>query len=134
NQRKVTDGKDQDLTQEPEMIKAFRDAWEMDIHSYLAWLRNNFMLCHKLLSESGSLFVQINDDRLHLVQAVMDEIFGSSNFVAVITFRKKTMPLGAKYLENVSDYIIWYARDKTQMKYRQLFLEKQVEGDTHSNF
>jgi len=134
NKRDVQDRKDDYLTQEPEMIKAFRDTWELGIHSYLSYLRDRIILCKQLLTESGSIFVQINDENLNLVTTILDELFGKENFVAIITFRKKTMPLGAKYIENVSDHIIWYAKNKTNMKYKKLFMEKDVEGDAHWNY
>ena len=134
NKRDVRDGKDEDLTQEPETIKAFRDTWELGIHSYLSYLRNRLLLARELLPETGSCFVQIGDENVHHIHELLEEIFSPNNFVAVIAFRKKTMPLGAKYIESVGDHIIWYAKDKAKMKYRQLFLEKDVEGDTHWNY
>ena len=134
NRRDVKDRKDEDLTSEPEMIKAFRDTWELGIHSYLAYLRDRLLLARELLTESGSVFVQISDENVHHVREIMDEVFGKENFVAIIPFRKKTMPLGAKYLESVNDYIIWYSKNKEQLKYNQIFLEKNVESDTHWNY
>jgi adenine-specific DNA-methyltransferase len=134
NRHNVKDGKDEDLPQEPETIKAFRDTWELGIHSYLSYLRDRFLLAKDLLNEKGSIIVQISDENIHLVRCLMDEVFGSENFVSLISFRKKSMPLGAKYLEGVSDYIIWYAKDKKIMKYHQLFEKKNVEGDSHWNF
>jgi adenine-specific DNA-methyltransferase len=131
NKRAVKDGKDEDLTQEPETIKAFRDTWEMGIHSYLTYLRNRLLLARELLKDSGSCFVQISDENIHHIREIMDEVFGSTNFVALIAFRKKTMPLGAKFIESTNDFIIWYAKQKENMKYHQLYLKKDVEGDTH---
>jgi adenine-specific DNA-methyltransferase len=133
NKRDVKDGKDEDLSQEPETIKAFRDTWELGIHSYLTYLQKRLLLCRDLLSEKGSLFVQINAENLHHVKELIEEVFGAKNLVAIITFRKKTMPLGAKYLESVNDFIIWFAKEKNKMTYNQLFFEKGVEGDTHWN-
>ena len=104
--RDVKDRSDADLTQEPEMIKAFRDTWELGIHSYLTYLRDRLLLAKDLLSESGSVFVQISDENLHHVRELMDEVFGVDNFVSLITFRKKTMPLGATYLEGMADYLV----------------------------
>ena len=112
---------DDDLTREPEMIKAYRDTWTLGIHSYLTYLRDRLLLARELLHESGSVFVQISDENVHLVRAVMDEVFGNQNFVSQITFRKKLMPLGAKTLEMMADYLVWYAKDKTLVKYRQLY-------------
>jgi len=107
NQRDVKDGNDEDLTQEPETIRAFRDTWELGINSYLTYLRDRLLLANDLLHRSGSCFVQISAENLHLVRGLMDEVFTAANFVAVISFRKKTMPLGAKYLESINDFIIW---------------------------
>ena len=120
NSRDVKDN-DESLSGEPEMIKAFRDTWELGIHSYLSYLRDRLVLARELLTESGSCFVQISDENVHLVRCLMDEVFGSENFVSQITFRKKLMPLGDKLLEEMSNFIIWYAKDKTAIKYRQLY-------------
>ena len=92
NKRDVKDGSDEDLTQEPEMIKAFRDTWELGIHSYLTYLRDRLLLAKELLHESGSVFVQISDENVHHVREIMDEVFGKNNFVCIIPFRKKLMP------------------------------------------
>lgn len=126
NNRDVKDN-DESLTGEPEMIKAFRDTWELGIHSYLSYLRDRLVLARELLTESGSCFVQISDDNVHLVRNLMDEVFGSENFFAFITF-KKTSPLGSVGLAGISDYIIWYAKNKEVVKYRQLFQYKGI-GD-----
>jgi adenine-specific DNA-methyltransferase len=117
----VQDGKDEDLTREPEQIKAYRDTWELNIHSYLTYMRDRLLLARELLAESGSCFVQISDENLHHVREIMDEIFGSGNFISIIVFRKKGMTLGKKTLENMYDFIIWYAKNKDQIKYHQLF-------------
>ena len=130
NKRDVKDKKDEDLTAEPEMIKAFRDTWELGIHSYLTYLRDRLLLSKELLTESGSCFVQISDENVHLVRNLMDEVFGVENFVSEIVFRKKQMPLGAKYLETSSDFILFYAKNKPTLKYNQLYLEKNIEGDS----
>ncbi len=124
NSRDVKDN-DQSLSGEPEMIKAFRDTWELGIHSYLSYLRDRLVLARELLHTSGSVFVQISDENVHLVRNLMDEVFGSENFFSLITF-KKTSPLGSTGLAGVSDYIIWYAKNKDNIKYRQLFEEKGV--------
>ena len=127
NKRDVKDGKDEDLTQEPETIRAFRDTWELGIHSYLAYLRDRLLLARELLHESGSCFVQIGDENVHMIRNLMDEVFGYKNVVAQISFRKKLMPLGGKTLESMSDYLVWYAKDKTKVKYRQLFIETEPD-------
>lgn len=121
--RAVKDGKDEDLTAEPEMIKAFRDTWELGIHSYLTYLRDRLLIAHELLAESGSCFVQISDENVHLVRNLMDEIFGPKNFVALIPF-KKTSSTGEKLLDSINDYIIWYANKIENLKYRQLYTEQ----------
>lgn len=118
---------DEDLTHEPEQIKAYRDTWELGIHSYLTYLWDRLFLCRELLHESGSIFVQINDENLHLVRCLLDEVFGRQNFVCLIAF-SKTTGFSGRYLSSVSDYILWYARDITQTKYHPLYREK-VPGD-----
>ncbi|MFT0743814.1 site-specific DNA-methyltransferase [Synechococcus sp. RC10B2] len=124
NKRDVKDGKDEDLTSEPEQIKAFRDTWELGIHSYLTYLRDRLLLARELLSESGSIFVQISDENVHHVRELMDEVFGKHNLVSAIIL-KKTAGMGQRYLDNVSDYILWYAKDIGMLKYRALFLPRR---------
>ena len=126
DRRDVKD-KDEDLTHEPEQIKAYRDTWKLGIHSYLTYLRDRLLLCRELLHESGSIFVQINDENLHLVRSLLDEVFGRENFVAVIGFRK-TGGLGSSGLTSVNDFLLWYTKDRLRMKYRQLYLTKQEAG------
>lgn len=133
DKRDVKDKKDEDLSQEPEMIKAFRDTWELGIHSYLSYLRDRLLLARELLADTGSVFVQISDENAHLIRNICDEIYGAQNFVAQINFRKKTMPLGAKYLEQMGDYIIFYAKDKERLKYHNLYKKMDTEGDPHWN-
>jgi adenine-specific DNA-methyltransferase len=128
NKRDVKDGNDGDLTAEPEMIKAFRDTWELGIHSYLTYLRDRLLLAKDLLHESGSVFVQISDENVHKVRCLLDEVFGEENFVSEIIFRKKGMTLGSKTLETMNDFILWYAKDKSVIKYRQLYEDYSVEG------
>lgn len=128
NKRNVKDRSDDDLTQEPEMIKAFRDTWELGIHSYLTYLRDRLLTARELLAESGSVFVQISEENVHLVRGILDEIFGSKNFFADIIF-VKAGALGAAQLPRRNDYIIWYAKDKAKAKYHQIFIEKDAEED-----
>lgn len=132
NNRDVKDN-DESLSGEPEMIKAFRDTWELGIHSYLSYLRDRLVLARELLTESGSCFVQISDDNVHLVRNLMDEVFGSENFVSLITFAK-TASIKANYLGATHDYIVWYGKDKAQLKYRQLFIKRKesTEGGTYN--
>jgi adenine-specific DNA-methyltransferase len=126
NKRDVKDGKDEDLNQEPEMIKAFRDTWELGIHSYLTYLRNRLLLSRELLHETGSIFVQISDENLHRVRIVMDEIFGAENFCCVITF-KRTGILQRSLLPVTADYLVWYAKDRKKVKFRQLVEAKDID-------
>ena len=132
NKRDVKD-KDEDLNQEPEMIKAFRDTWELGIHSYLSYIRDRLLLARELLNESGSVFIQISDENVHHIREICDDVFGKENFVSQIYFRKKTMPLGAKYLEQMGDFIIFYAKNIEKLKYRHLFKIMNTEGDNHWN-
>ncbi len=119
NRREVTD-KDEDLTAEPEQIRAFRDTWEMGIHSYLAYLRDRLLLSRELLTEGGSCFVQIGDENIHRVGMLMDEVFGAQNRMATISFAT-TSGSSASTLPQVADYLLWYARDKKKVKYRQIY-------------
>ena len=123
NKRDVKDGKDEDLSSEPEMIKAFRDTWELGIHSYLTYLRDRLLLAKELLHESGSVFVQISDENVHLVRCLMDEVFGIENFVSIISYTT-TSGFTSSYLSRAGDYILWYAKKKETLKYRQLFTAK----------
>jgi adenine-specific DNA-methyltransferase len=130
DRRDVKDS-DEDLTREPEMIKAYRDTWTLGIHSYLTYLRDRLLLCRDLLSDSGSVFVQISDENLHHVRETLDEIFGRENFICLVTFAKTTGFAG-KTLASIADYILWYAKDHARVKYRQLFRRKAAgdEGAT----
>ena len=123
NKRDVKDGKDEDLTQEPEMIKAFQDTWKLEIHSYLTYLRDRLLLAHELLSDTGSIFVQISDTNLHLIRILMDEVFNVKNFVSLISFQT-TSGFATKTLASLGDYLIWYAKDKKNIKVRKIFQEQ----------
>ena len=120
NKREVKDGKDEDLATEPETIKAFRDTWELGIHSYLSYLRDRLLLAKELLNKKGSVFVQIGDENVHRVSLIMDEIFGAENRISTISFAT-TSSSSSKYLPSIADYLLWYAKDKKQAKYRQLY-------------
>lgn len=136
NKRDVRDGKDEDLTAEPEQIKAFRDTWELGIHSYLTYLRDRLLLARELLSETGSIFVQIGDENVHLVRCLMDEVFGNENFVSLISYRT-SIGLGSALLDNVNNYLLWYRRKRGQdVTYRPLFkqLMPGVEGATRYSY
>lgn len=130
--RDVKDAKAEDLTRQPEQIKAFRDTWELGIHSYLTYLRDRLGAARDLLTESGSIFVQIGDENVHLVRSLMDEVFGSENEISQIPF-KKTSAVGSfaggtNELPGTCDYIVWYCKNKDVLKYRQLFIDKDLEG------
>ena len=129
NKRDVKDGKDEDLTQEPETIKAFRDTWELGIHSYLTYLRNRLLLSKDLLTETGSIFVQMNDENLHHVREIMDEVFGPQNFVAIITYQTATNQ-NTKTIQRLHDYLIWYSKANNP-KVRHLFREYTQEERTN---
>jgi len=133
NKRDVKDGRDEDLTSEPEQIRAFRDTWELGIHSYLTYLRDRLLLARELLAESGSIFVQINDENLHLVRCLMDEVFGRENFVSLISTRT-SVPLGATYIPGILTYLVLYAKQKERMKFRRLFSERDVQEETRYSF
>lgn len=127
NNRDVKDN-DESLSGEPEMIKAFRDTWELGIHSYLSYLRDRLVLARELLTESGSCFVQISDENVHLVRCLMDEVFGSENFVSQIIYTK-TSSFTTTTIGNVADFIIWYTKDIQHIKMRKLFAEKDFKQD-----
>jgi adenine-specific DNA-methyltransferase len=124
HKKDVKDRKDEDLTQEPEMIKAFRDTWELGVHSYLNYLRDRLLPARDLLAESGSIFVQISDENLHHVRELMDEIFGESNFVAQIAY-VTTSSQGSGLIPVVNDYVVWYAKNINHTKYRPLYEVKE---------
>ena len=129
--RDVKDGNRDHITREPEQVKAFRDTWRDGIHSYLNYLRDRLTAARDLLADSGSIFVQIGDENVHRVRALMDEVFGEENFVSHVTLMK-TSGMSAILLSNVSDFILWYAKDRPKAKYRQLFSQKVLgqEGTT----
>ncbi len=133
NDRNVKDN-DDSLSGEPEMIKAFRDTWELGIHSYLSYLRDRLVTARELLSQSGSCFVQISDENVHLVRCLMDEVFGSENFVSQIVYQKTTGAT-SETLGCVTDFIIWYAKERDSLKIRQLSIERDycINGKPFSN-
>ena len=130
DQRDVKDRKDEDLTQEPEMIKAFRDTWELGIHSYLTYLRNRLLLARELLTDSGSVFVQISDENVHHVREICDEIFGADNFVSQILFQT-TSGFETSTLSRAGDIIIWYAKFRPTLKYHTLYYSQNVSPGEH---
>ena len=129
NKRDVKDRSDADLTQEPEMIKAFRDTWELGIHSYLTYLRDRLLLAKDLLSETGSVFVQISDENVHLVRNLMDEIFGIDCFLNLIAVQKTSARSGDDQLAGICDYLVWYCKSKKTCRYTPLYKERELTPD-----
>jgi adenine-specific DNA-methyltransferase len=124
--RDVKHGSDEEMIREPEMVKAYRDTWELGLHSYLTYLRDRLLLARELLAENGSIFVQISDENLHHVRELLDEVFGKQNFFSQITL-KKLSPLGSSGMANVADYILWYSKDINKIKFRTFF-DKKPKG------
>ncbi len=125
--RDVKHNDDEDLTREPEMVQAYRDTWELGLHSYLSYLRDRLLLARELLTESGSVFVQISDENVHHVRELMDEVFGKDNFCGLIQFAK-TSGLSSNLLYQICDFVLWYAKDKISVKYHQIYSLK-VAGE-----
>ncbi len=125
--RDVKDGNADHITREPEQVKAFRDTWRDGIHSYLTYLRDRLTVARDLLAESGSIFVQIGDENVHRVRAVMDEVFGDENFISLISY-STTSGFDASSLSRTGDYILWFSKSRTSLKYRPLFYEKSDES------
>ncbi len=131
--RDVKDGKMEDATFEVEQIKAFRDTWELGIHSYLTYLRDRLMVARDLLTDSGSIFVQIGDTNLHLVRSLLDEVLGAENFCSIITYRT-TSGATNDLVAGVTDFVLWYGRQRESIKYRQVFRSKAVGMDGASAY
>ena len=131
--RDVKDGRAQDATRQPEQVHAFRDTWKLGIHSYLAYLRDRLVVARDLLTETGSVFVQIGDENVHLVRNILDEVFGSDSFQAQINF-KSMGALGQRGLPKTYDYLLWYAKSAEHVKFRPLFREQQIVGDPEYRF
>jgi adenine-specific DNA-methyltransferase len=124
--RDVKHNEDDDMTREPEMVKAYRDTWELGLHSYLTYMRDRLLIARELLTPSGSIFVQISDENLHHVREVMDEVFGAENFVSVIQF-KKTAYQETDLLSNVCDFLVWYAKDINTVKVNKLYKSRDTD-------
>ncbi|MFH1067008.1 MAG: site-specific DNA-methyltransferase [bacterium] len=133
NKREVKDGNDSDIPAEPEMIQAFRDTWELGIHSYLSYLRDRLLLAKELLHETGSCFVQISDENIHLARNLMDEIFGIDNFVVTIIFTK-TGSKESGTIDPINDYLIWYSKNKPKLKLRKLFVPRTLQDLQEDGF
>ena len=131
--RDVRDGNRQHITREPEQVQAFRDTWRDGIHSYLTYLRDRLTVARDLLADSGSIFVQIGDENVHRLRALMDEVFGETNFFSLITL-KKLSPLGTSGMANVTDYILWYAKSKPQVKFRPIFDSKAKGSESRYDY
>jgi adenine-specific DNA-methyltransferase len=136
--RDVRDGKDTDLVRQPEQVKAFRDTWELGMHSYLAYLRDRLVAARELLTESGSIFVQIGDENVHLVRSLLDEVFGSDNAVVTITVKKKGSQRSG-LLDPVNDYLLWYTkspreRSDASIKFRALYTARRLDAETLDEF
>jgi adenine-specific DNA-methyltransferase len=123
--RDVKHGADDEMIREPEMVKAYRDTWELGLHSYLTYLRDRLLLARELLTESGSVFVQISDENLHHVREVLDEVFGANNFCSLISF-VSTSGFDTNSLARTGDYLLWYAKNKSKSKYNQIYLNKNT--------
>ena len=131
--RDVKDGKAEHISREPEQVKAFRDTWRDGIHSYLTYLRDRLTVARELLSESGSIFVQIGDENVHRVRALMDEVFGPDNAIAEIAFRT-TSSFASNTLSRSVDYLVWYGKDGESVKYRPLYRSKTLADDKGGRF
>jgi adenine-specific DNA-methyltransferase len=130
---RVTDGKLDHITREPEQVKAFRDTWRDGIHSYLTYLRDRFQVARDLLADSGSIFVQIGEENVHRVRSLLDEVFGDENFCSHITYRT-SVPLTSVGLPSVVDHILWFAKSRNAYKFRDLFVERETgEKSRYSN-
>ena len=131
--RDVTDGKAGHITREPEQVKAFRYTWRDGIHSYLTYLRDRLTVARDLLTDSGSIFVQIGDENVHRLRAVMDEVFGDENFISLVTLTKTTSAT-SDYLPGVADHVVWFSKNRAACKYRQLHKEKAAGGDGSAHY
>jgi len=132
--RDVKDGSDEHLSSEPEQIKAFRDTWELGIHSYLSYLRDRLLVARELLTESGSCFVQISDENVHLVRCLMDEVFGSGNFVSMVNFQT-TSGFASNTLATQGDFLLWYSKNAEIVKYRKLYREQRSKpGESNAGW
>src|SRR6266581_4884850 len=131
--RDVKDGNIDHMTREPEQVKAFRDTWRDGIHSYLTYLRDRLIVARDLLADTGSIFVQIGDENVHRVRALMDEVFGDENFISLISFATTT-GLTSQFVPSVNDYLIWFARSRGVLKYRKQLDPREIGDDRSSRY
>ncbi|MCX5999324.1 MAG: site-specific DNA-methyltransferase, partial [Chloroflexi bacterium] len=131
--RRDVKDRDDDLTRQPEMVKAYRDTWTLGVHSYLSYLRDRLLLCRELLADTGSTFVQISDENLHRVRALLDEVFGAANQIVTVVVKKKGNQKGGT-LDPINDYLLWYAKDRSHVKIKPLFVTKLTEGSVPDDF
>ncbi|OGW18587.1 MAG: DNA methylase [Nitrospinae bacterium RIFCSPLOWO2_12_FULL_45_22] len=131
--RDVKHGDDEHMTREPEMVQAYRDTWELGLHSYLTYLRDRFLLARELLHPSGSIFVQIGDENVHHVRELLDEVFGAENFCGMVSFKVTGGTKKAHGLPQTTDFLIWYAKEKQKIKFRRLFLPQELDTSIFSN-
>ncbi|HVT18029.1 MAG TPA: DNA methyltransferase [Thermoanaerobaculia bacterium] len=131
--RDVKDGHIDHITREPEQVKAFRDTWRDGVHSYLTYLRDRLTCARDLLALSGSVFVQIGDENLHRVRSLLDEVFGDANFVSLITIQKAGSTF-SQYLGGIADFVLWYAKNRASLKYRELFAKRDIADDDFGRF
>ncbi|MBN8484077.1 MAG: site-specific DNA-methyltransferase [Sphingomonadales bacterium] len=129
----VKHGADDEMIREPEMVKAYRDTWELGLHSYLTYLRDRLMMAREMLNNSGSIFVQISDENIHHLREILDEVFGAENFCSCITVRK-TSGMGATLLPTTQDFLLWYAKDKKVVAYNQIYTSKSESAETDSHY
>jgi len=131
--RDVKEGKAEGMSREPEQIKAFRDTWKDGIHSYLAYLRDRLVVARELLTASGSIFVQISDENVHVVRAVMDEVFGPENFIAQLVIQKAGSAAGV-FVPGICDYVLWFGKDRAETKYRQQYVLRGISVENPDRF
>jgi adenine-specific DNA-methyltransferase len=131
--RDVSHNDDEDMTREPEMVKAYRDTWELGLHSYLTYMRDRLLLARDLLSPSGSVFVQISDENVHHVRELMDEVFGAENFMATIAYRT-AVGMSSSTIDQVFDYLVWFAKDIKLVKFRRLFTPTRIGKEGASRY
>lgn len=131
--RDVSHNDDEDMTREPEMVKAYRDTWELGLHSYLTYMRDRLLIARELLTTTGSVFVQISDENVHHVRELMDEVFGVENFIVMISFQK-TGSIEGELIEPINNYVVWYCKDKTRVKFNSLYVPRTIQDAIDDGF